>query len=294
MPDINELILSLSDKLDHLISLLSPSASSITVGDWLCQWVETYKRPYLRPNSVRSIEIVIRNHIPSEILRKSLTAVTVLDVDRLLLKTSGRTRKYTYQVLYNAFGKAYQIGILSDNIMLRVEPVRHQTEHGSALTYEERMELLSIDHPLKLLFRFYLLTGCRRSEALWICWDDVDQDHEMIHIRGTKTTSSDRYIPIFPGIIFPDRNGDRLFPYTADYVTRQFHAVCPNHHLHDLRHTFASMCCEAGVELMVVQRWLGHADSSTTARIYTHVLPEFERTECQKLISVLSAGEKNV
>jgi integrase len=41
--------------------------------------------------------------------------------------------------------------------------------------------------------------------------------------------------------------------------------------LHDLRHTFASIALDAGVELKTVSNALGHSTISTTADIYAHV-----------------------
>ncbi|MDR2504948.1 MAG: phage tail tape measure protein [Oscillospiraceae bacterium] len=43
---------------------------------------------------------------------------------------------------------------------------------------------------------------------------------------------------------------------------------------HDLRHTFATECIAAGVSPVTVAYWLGHADATTTTRIYTHIQKE--------------------
>jgi integrase len=43
---------------------------------------------------------------------------------------------------------------------------------------------------------------------------------------------------------------------------------------HDLRHTFASLCAEAGVPIHKVSRWMGHANISTTDMIYTHLFAD--------------------
>ena len=50
-----------------------------------------------------------------------------------------------------------------------------------------------------------------------------------------------------------------------------------------LRHTFATNCVERGVNIKVVQKWLGHKDLSTTEKIYTHISTAFEQAEAQKL-----------
>ena len=47
---------------------------------------------------------------------------------------------------------------------------------------------------------------------------------------------------------------------------------------HDLRHTFASMLYDAGVDVKTAQKLLGHADAVMTLKIYTH-LSEAKKTD---------------
>lgn len=71
-------------------------------------------------------------------------------------------------------------------------------------------------------------------------------------------------------------NGD-LIP--LEYVSRTFPVLCENAGLkrirfHDLRHTNISLLLEQGATMKELQDWAGHSSYSTTANIYSHILPK--------------------
>ena len=47
-----------------------------------------------------------------------------------------------------------------------------------------------------------------------------------------------------------------------------------NLHLHDLRHTSASLLLAENVDIETVNRLLGHANASITLDVYGHAMPE--------------------
>lgn len=58
----------------------------------------------------------------------------------------------------------------------------------------------------------------------------------------------------------------------------------PEHHSHELRHTFISRCKESGVPSEVVSIWAGHSLSGTiTTTVYTHYSDEFYLKEAEKV-----------
>jgi site-specific recombinase XerD len=57
----------------------------------------------------------------------------------------------------------------------------------------------------------------------------------------------------------------------------------PHLRLHDLRHPFASMALEAGVDLKTVSNALGHSTISTTADIYAHVSDSLMRDAGERI-----------
>lgn len=56
---------------------------------------------------------------------------------------------------------------------------------------------------------------------------------------------------------------------------------------HDLRHTFGTMCATAGIDLLKIQKWMGHADLKTTQR-YLHYVPQHD--DAARLTAAFTAG----
>ena len=44
--------------------------------------------------------------------------------------------------------------------------------------------------------------------------------------------------------------------------------------VHRLRHTFATRCFEAGIPMVVISKYLGHANVTITEKIYVHLLQD--------------------
>ncbi|MBE6820507.1 MAG: site-specific integrase [Ruminococcaceae bacterium] len=61
---------------------------------------------------------------------------------------------------------------------------------------------------------------------------------------------------------------------------------------HDLRHTYATILYEAGVDVLTAQYLLGHASAETTMRIYTHLSEEKKEKSITKLNEFLSTKNK--
>lgn len=272
-----------------------------TFGEWLSEWYTVYKSKRLKSGSKVPIETAIRLHVPAEYKARPLTEITAFDLDKIIsLIPPSRTQKVLYDVLVPAMTKAYLLGLIEKDVAKPVEPVRYTKKNGEALTLEQQTKFLhDIEgHKLERLFWFYILTGVRRSEALSLVWADVDFARGRILIRGTKTKSALRYLPMtdemrgIMELLYNEQkkairgklDGLRVFPYNADYVTKTFKRFCPSHKLHDLRHTFATRCAESNMQPSATQRLLGHSKIDMTMRVYTHVATEFVRSETQKFM----------
>lgn len=75
----------------------------------------------------------------------------------------------------------------------------------------------------------------------------------------------------------------RTFAYRYSRVLKA--SGIPHINYHALRHTFATRCIEAGVDIKSLSEILGHSDVSITLNIYVHSSMELKRMQLEKLVS---------
>ena len=52
---------------------------------------------------------------------------------------------------------------------------------------------------------------------------------------------------------------------------------------HDLRHLFATICIESGVDIPTVSRWLGHKDGALCMKTYGHLRQDHSFAQAQRV-----------
>ena len=261
-------------------------------GDFLKYWIEIYKKPYIKKCSLKSILRTIRNNIPNNIKNKPLKKLNAPLIDKALadIKLS-RSRKYAYYVYYNSLYRAFCLDFIKNNIANKILKIKHKTKIGKALTKEEQEIFLNSikGTTYENAFLFILYSGLRRTELITIRLKDIFFQDKQIKIRGTKTDKSERFIPLTDKLAeiienqkYKAKNG-LFFPYHSDTLTHNFKKYCPNHHLHELRHTYITRCAESGINIKVTQNLVGHKTLNTTLNIYTSIDKNFINTEISKL-----------
>jgi integrase len=151
------------------------------------------------------------------------------------------------------------------------------------------------------LVQFLAFSGLRISEAKHVRWGDVDRDNKRLHVRGDPKTgtknSETRFLPMVPDLqqliekLAAARNGKG--PHSAvmsvsecqksmDRAAKIVGMDRITHH--DLRHLFATMCIESGVDIPTVSRWLGHKDGGALAmKVYGHLRDDHSAAQAQRV-----------
>jgi integrase len=86
-------------------------------------------------------------------------------------------------------------------------------------------------------------------------------------------------------------------PLPPDRITQAWRRLCQesgvNARLHDLRHLQASMLLDAGESVTVVAARLGHRDTSTTLKVYSHLMPGADARAASLVGSALSRPKQD-
>jgi integrase len=172
-----------------------------------------------------------------------------------------------------------------------------------------------LNHIRLLRYRVCLTTiyscGLRLSEGTHLKVEDIDGDRGFISVRQSKG-NKDRNVPlpqktlallrkqwechrnkvwIFPSAGYGGTHmADATTPVSNSSVQRALRSalktagIYKKATVHTLRHSWATHLLEAGVNLRLIQAWLGHRSPATTS-VYTHL------TEKAKTMAVKSINE---
>lgn len=168
------------------------------------------------------------------------------------------------------------------------------------------------------LFPYLVLyTGLRKGEALALTREDFDfkaakirvaksvyHDNNQPRIKLPKTEAGIRSVPILDPLMekLPRRWKGYLFsldggktPLTEGQYQRLWREYTAQTGVtstaHQLRHSYATMLYECGIELKDAQDLLGHATASMTQDIYTHIRDKHKEDTARTLNEKIKALE---
>ncbi|MBR3741200.1 MAG: site-specific integrase [Clostridia bacterium] len=182
--------------------------------------------------------------------------------------------------------------------------------------------ILRTPHRFQVPALIMLYAGLRRGELLALRRDDVDLAAGVIHVTKAvrfesnqpilttpKTAAGRRDVPILDVLApflsnLPDPVAIRASgEMMSDVAFRRawaswLHALTESAgrpvqiRAHDLRHTFCTMLCDAGVDMHQAMIWMGHSDEKMILHIYDHAGAHRQQTALGQL-NALASGVQN-
>jgi integrase len=151
--------------------------------------------------------------------------------------------------------------------------------------------------------RLCLLTGARAGEIAGLRWEHVDLEAGLALVPRPKEKRPKRLVLVPAAVELLEkipRMGEWVFPgrsrgqmqsgsITHGWVRVREVAKLDGVRLHDLRHTFASVAIEAGLDLPQVGGLLGHASPVTTQR-YAHLRDAARRAAATATAAAIQAA----
>ena len=234
---------------------------------------------------------------------------------------SAKTVRNINQVISSAMDLAVAQKIILENPTRACSLPRVEHKEMQTISAEQLQAFLEEAKRSGVYEMYYieLSTGLRRGELLGLKWEDIGMKQGVIRVRRQisridgkiveaplKTKNSYRTVTISPQAVevlkaqkektddeyvFPSPNGG---PISPDSVNNMLHRVLdragiPRVRFHDMRHTFATLALQNGVDIKTVSGMLGHFSAGFTLDTYAHVTTAAQKEAAATMGNVLSS-----
>ena len=262
----------------------------------------------------------IKNYfpLPNEIFSLGLSSTAIAIYGYLLFREDRKTYEClaSYRMIGEAIGKS--VTTVRKYVAELEERGLIATECTSIITKDGRKSYLDAADARGVLPMFYLelVSGLRKGELVALLWSDLDGNHKTIsvskqYVRNPsgevtlsrpKTETSVRQVSIpqvAVDLLIQEHNkhpdNPYMFPspvtgemYHPDSVVKLHEKILKDAGLehirfHDLRHTFATLALQNGVDVKTVSSMLGHYDAGFTLRTYTHATRQMQNQAAETM-----------
>jgi integrase len=275
----------------------------------LCDAISAYidSRGVLSPATLRGYNTIKRTRF-KELMERNIYSITRQDLQRAV---NVEVKKVSAKTVKNAFGLIHKVlkeyGIDASGVQLpqAVKPVKQYLQPEDIGKLVEAVEGDTCEIPILLA----VWLGMRRSEICGLCWDCVDTENSVIHVRRSvvpdasnkfvlkdtpKNSFSQRTIDCPEYIMdkikqLPRREGGRLFAMYPNTITVHIHKACKRAGItdtttHGLRHTNAAVMKTIGIDDRHAMERGGWSCESTYRKTYSYVF-ESKKVEADTAIN---------
>ena len=234
-------------------------------------------------------------------------------------RLSDSTVRHIHTMLHGAMKAAVQAHIIPKNPTENATVPKSNYKPMQVLNEQELdtfLQAVQNDDVWRDFFYTELMTGLRRGEICALMWRGFDAKagtlkiSRTLHSKGqgiyalgdTKTSQGNRTIILPESVaallrarkknsisqwIFPQPTSPEL-PMNPGTAYRRLktlleEAGLPSIRFHDLRHTFATLALQNGMDVKTLSAMLGHVSAATTLDIYTHATSDMQHAAARKI-----------
>ena len=236
---------------------------------------------------------------------------------------SAKTVRNIHQIISSALKLAIEQRLIARNPAEGCALPKAERKEMQTLPVEQLTSFLreAKDSGVYELYYLDLATGLRRGELLGLKWTDIDLDRGVLKIQRAisrqngkvveaplKTKNAYRTLPLSADAIdvlkaqknkvgssewvFPSPTGGPMSPDSVLHMLQRVlkRAGLPRIRFHDLRHTFATLALQNGVDIKTVSGMLGHFSAGFTLDTYAHVTTSAKRESAKTMGNILSGA----
>ena len=281
-------------------------------------FIDTHIRPRLGNIKLNQLQTMDVQRLYNELRERGRIRKEIKD------KQPGLSVSYIrgmHNMLKSCLNSAVEERLILRNPVLGCKLPKGEKKEMNVLTQEQLGSYLAAASQRGLLPMFFLelTTGLRKGELVPLLWSDVDTENMTISItkqayrmkggmtvQPPKTDNSMRRIALseetmellkqehdkHPGnpYLFPSPVSGGM--YHPDSVVKLHQKILKDAGLghirfHDLRHTFATLALQNGIDVKTVSSMLGHSDAGFTLATYTHVTNKVQEQAAAKMGGLL-------
>lgn len=263
--------------------------SDINMSDFWVLYFE-HARLRLKPRTQRAYSQVAETYILPSLGRRHVTSLN---------KSMVRDWHKSFGDKHETANKAMAVlgGMMRHGELLELRPAntspckgfrKHKSQFKAQYLQDDEWNRLGLaferlmpKHPFEVAaLKFLSLTGCRNGEARSLKWEMIQdkiallpdtKTGERLVVLPTPVLRLLNHLPSQDGYVF----SDKAAPMSSYRLAKVWAIVCEhaqfeNLRIHDLRHSYASMAINQGIDLPPISGLLGHKDIATTA-CYAHI-----------------------
>ncbi|MBP1924638.1 integrase [Sedimentibacter acidaminivorans] len=281
----------------------------MTVYKWSIDWLKVYKGD-LDDNTQHNYQCTINKYIQPNFEHIKLKELKQAQVKAVLNQIKYVTAsKMFLSTMIQMLDKAVENDYVSKNVAIGLTSKKYYKKSKEPLTNEQINIIKNTPHEIQKLCLMLIYSGLRIDELINLTWSNVDMKKKYLSVieddeKNVKTEAGIRNIPIVQPLLdilkeldtknikTIDSSKDYIFKYKStkytmrrlSYLRYKYCDICDfDFTYHQCRHTYASMLYYAGVRVKEAQEWLGHASSSMTMDIYTHLQEKDKLTSANKI-----------